>query len=42
MTRAEKLKALQEIDYLIERAGSLCASYELGDYGDCRESESGV
>ena len=29
MTRAEKLKALQEIDYLIEHAGSLCASYEL-------------
>ena len=29
MTRAEKLKALQKMDYLIERAGSLCASYEL-------------
>jgi hypothetical protein len=29
MTRAEKLKALQEMDYLIEYAGSLCSSYEL-------------
>jgi hypothetical protein len=29
MTRAEKLKALQNMDCLIEHAGSLCASYEL-------------
>jgi len=29
MTRAEKLKALQNMDRLIEHAGSLCASYEL-------------
>ena len=29
MTRAEKLKALQEMDRLIEHAGNLCASYEL-------------
>ena len=29
MTRAEKIKALQEMDRLIEHAGAVCASYEL-------------
>jgi hypothetical protein len=29
MTRAEKLKALQEMDRLIEHADNLCTSYEL-------------